>query len=283
MASNMGAPRFFSLSRALAAEEDEVHVAVAANFAGTLQTLAAEFTKDTGHHVQIVPGATGTLYAQIQNGAPIDILLAADEDTPRKLEVEGQSVAGTRFTYALGRLVLWSARPGFIDPAGDVLRNGHFQHLAIANPRVAPYGRAAMETLASLGLVEATRSKLVQGENVAQTAQFVSTGAAELGFVALSQVSAPGVVSTGSFWRVPERLHSPIRQDAVLLKRGAPNGAARDFIAYLRSRKARDRIQSYGYGLDAPAVGAPAAPSPPSTAPAPSSSPAVPRSSPGGP
>jgi molybdate transport system substrate-binding protein len=263
----------------LAAEGGEVHIAVSANFAGTLQMLAAEFTKDTGHHVQIVSGATGTLYAQIQNGAPVDILLAADEDAPRKLEAEGQGVAGTRFTYALGRLVLWSARPGFVDAAGDVLRNGHFQHLAIANPRVAPYGHAAMETLASLGLVDATRSKLVQGENVGQTAQFVSTGAAELGFVALSQVGAPGAPSTGSFWRVPERLYSPIRQDAVLLKRGAPNGAARDFIAYLQSRKARDRIQSSGYGVDAPAAGAPA--SPPPTAPAPS--PAIPRSSPGGP
>src|SRR5207237_4011422 len=134
---------------------------------------------------------------------------------------EGQGVAGTRFTYAVGRLVLWSARPGFVDAAGDVLRLAHFQHIAIANPRVAPYGRAAMEVLVSLGLTDAIRPKIVQGENVGQTAQFVSSGAAEVGFVALSQISGPGVVPSGSSWRVPERLHSPIRQDALLVKRGA--------------------------------------------------------------
>jgi molybdate transport system substrate-binding protein len=233
-------------------------VAVAANFAGAMQKLAADFSKDTGDRVQIIPGATGTLYAQIENGSPIDVFLAADQETPRKLEVEGQAVTGSRFTYALGRLVVWSARPGFVDPAGDVLRVGRFQHLAIANPKVAPYGQAAMEVLAALGITEATRSKLVQGENVGQAAQFVSSGAAELGFVALSQISGPGVASVGSSWLVPERLYSPIRQDAVLLKRAAANAAARDFVAYLRSPKARDVIRSYGYGLETPPASTPA-------------------------
>jgi molybdate transport system substrate-binding protein len=243
--------------RALAAEPGEARVAVAANFAGAMQTIAAEFSKDTGNRVQIVPGATGTLYAQVENGSPIDVFLSADQETPKKLEAEGQAVAGSRFTYALGRLVVWSARPGFVDPAGEVLRLGRFQHLAVANPKVAPYGRAAVEVLAALGLTDATRPKLVQGENVGQTAQFVSTGAAELGFVALSQISGPGVASTGSSWLVPERLYSPIRQDAVLLKRAAANAAARDLLSYLRSPRARDVIRSYGYGLDVPPALAP--------------------------
>jgi molybdate transport system substrate-binding protein len=247
--------------RALAAESGEARVAVAANFAGAMQTLAAEFSKDTGNRVQIVPGATGTLYAQIENGSPIDVFLAADQETPKKLEAEGLAVTGSRFTYARGRLVVWSARPGFVDPAGDVLRVGRFQHLAIANPKVAPYGQAAMEVLAALGLTEATRPKLVQGENVGQTAQFVSSGAAELGFVALSQISGPTVssaagprptaASSGSSWVVPERLYSPIRQDAVLLKRAAANAAARDLLAYLQSPRARDVIRSFGYAVEA--------------------------------
>lgn len=261
--------------RTSAADGGEVRVAVAANFAGAMQTLGAEFTKDTGYRAQIVPGATGTLYAQIENGAPIDVFLAADQETPKKLDAEGQAVAGTRFTYALGRLVLWSARPGFVDAGGDVLRLGHFQHLAIANPRVAPYGQAAVEVLAALGLSDAVRPKLVQGENVGQTAQFVSSGAAELGFVALSQISGPDAPSTGSSWRVPERLYKPLRQDAVLLKRGASNPAARALLAYLRGPKARDLIQSFGYGLDVPSAAPSATPSP-----APSATP--PRPSPGG-
>lgn len=234
-------------TRALAGD---VQVAVAANFAGPMQRIAAEFARDTPHKALVVTGATGGLYAQIRNGGPFDVLLAADAATPRRLEAEGLAVAGSRFTYALGKLVLWSAQPGFVDGAGEVLQRGRFRHLAVANPKLAPYGAAAMEVIAALGLTESVRPKILSGESIAQVAQFVATGNAELGFVALSQVAPPDQPVLGSYWLVPARLYSPIQQDAVLLARGATNPAARALCEYLKGAKAREVIRAYGYALE---------------------------------
>lgn len=244
------------------ARASETDVAVAANFAAPMQRIAGEFEHDTGHRVKTVVGATGNLYAQIANGAPFDVLLAADEKTPSRLEAEKLALAGSRFTYAIGRLVLWSATPGFVDERGDVLRRGAFQRLAVANAKLAPYGAAAMEVIDALGLTDALRPKLVEGENIAQTAQFVGLGSVELGFVALSQVIAPGSPTVGSYWVVPERLHAPIRQQAVLLARGIANPAARAFVEYLKGAKARSVIRAYGYTFDpdGPNIGPPAPP-----------------------
>jgi molybdate transport system substrate-binding protein len=227
----------------------EVEVAVAANFAGAIQRIADEFAKETGNRAIIATGATGKLCAQIENGAPFEVLLAADDRAPTKLEAEGLAVPGSRFTYALGRLVLFSAKPDEVDASGSVLPSGHFVHLAIANPKVAPYGAAALATLTSLGLLEAVRSKLVFGEDIAQTYQFVATGAADVGFVALSQVASPGKRIEGSYWIVPDRLYPAIRQDAVLLSRGARLPQARAFYEYLKGARAREWIKAYGYGL----------------------------------
>ena len=228
---------------------DEVQVAVAANFVAPMQKIAAEFEKDTGYKAQLAFGATGKFYAQIRNGAPFEILLAADDTTPEKLEKEGAGVAGSRFTYAIGTLVLWSAQPGYVDAQGAVLKTGDFKHLAIANPKVAPYGAAALQVMDQLGATAAVQPRLVQGENIAQAFQFVATGNAQLGFVALSQVMADGKLTGGSAWQVPASLHDPIRQDAVLLTPGKDSTAAAALLAYLRGDKARAIIRSYGYGL----------------------------------
>jgi molybdate transport system substrate-binding protein len=232
-----------------AVHADEVQVAVAANFTAPMQKIAAAFAKDTGHKAVLAFGATGKFYAQIANGAPFEVLLAADNETPAKLEAEHRTVPGTRFTYATGRLVLWSAKDGYVDGQGQVLRTGDFAHLAIANPKTAPYGAAAVETLDKLGIRDRVQGKLVQGENIAQTHQFVSTGNAPLGFVALSQVYRDGKFTSGSGWIVPANLHGPIRQDAVILARGAANPAAQALAGYLKSNKAKDIIRSYGYAL----------------------------------
>ncbi|KAB2319912.1 molybdate ABC transporter substrate-binding protein [Betaproteobacteria bacterium SCN1] len=228
---------------------DEVQVAVAANFTAPMKTIAADFEKATGHKAQLAFGATGKFYAQIKNGAPFEILLAADDETPAKLEREGVAVPGTRFTYAIGQLALWSAKPGFVDDKADVLKQGTFNHLSIANPRLAPYGAAAVETLTQLGLLGALESKFVQGENIAQTYQFVSSGNAELGFVALSQIYADGKLKGGSAWIVPGNLHNPIRQDAAVLVKGKDNPAAAALMEFLKGEKARAVIKSYGYSL----------------------------------
>lgn len=238
------------LAAAATARAEDVQIAVATNFAAPMQRIAVEFEKETKHHAIVVSGATGTLYAQIHNGGPFDVLLAADAATPAKLEGEGLAVPGSAFTYALGTLVLWSALPNYVDGAGDVLRQGPFRHVAIANPKLAPYGAAAVEVIAALHLTEALRPKLLSGESVAQVAQFVATGNAEVGFVALSQVAAPGQAIVGSYWVVPARLYSPIRQDAVLLSRGATSPAARALYAYVKSAKARELIRAYGYALE---------------------------------
>lgn len=228
---------------------DEVQVAVAANFTAPMQKIAADFEKATGHQAKLSFGATGKFYAQIRNGAPFEVLLAADDETPAKLEKEGLAVSGSRFTYSIGQLALWSAKPGYVDAKGEVLKQGAFEHLAMANPKLAPYGAAAVETLTKLGLLGSVESRFVQGENIAQTYQFISTGNAELGFVALSQVYEGGKLKSGSAWIVPAKLHSPIRQDAVVLAKGKDNPAAAALVKFLKTDKARAVIQSYGYAL----------------------------------
>lgn len=234
---------------ALAAQAEEVQVAVAANFASPMQQIAAGFEKDTGHKALISTGATGKFYAQIKNGAPFQVLLAADDETPAKLEAEGLAVKGSHFTYAVGRLVLWSTKEGLVEEGGKVLATDRFNKLALANPKLAPYGAAAVETLTRLGLFSAVEPKFVQGENIAQTYQFAASGNADLGFVALSQVSKNGKLTGGSAWVVPADLHAPIRQDAVLLTPGADSAAARALLKYLQGDAARTVIRSFGYDL----------------------------------
>ena len=233
---------------ALPAHADEVTVAVAANFAAPTQQIAAQFTQDTGHKLLASFGSTGKFYAQIKNGAPFEVLLSADEATPRKLMQEGAAVNGSAFSYALGTLVLWSPKPGLVDGAGNVLKTGNFAHLAVADPKLAPYGAASMQTLNALGIMERVQSKLVTAENIGQAFQFIASGNAELGFVARSQLPRDDSPQ-GSFWMVPSTLYAPIRQDAVLLQRGQGKAAALALLKYLRGDKARAIIQSFGYGL----------------------------------
>ena len=223
---------------------DEAHVAVAANFAAPAQRLAEAFSSASGHKLTLSSGSTGKFYAQIRNGAPFDVLLSADEETPRRLEGEKRAVEGTRVTYAVGRLALWGAQGA----DENSLRRNQFTRLAIANPRLAPYGAAARETLERLGLWAAVQGKIVQGENIAQAFQFVQSGNADLGFVALSQLR-DRQVPAASYWVVPATLHAPLRQDAVLLARGARNAAARGFLEYLRSAAARATIREAGYEI----------------------------------
>ncbi|MBC2729757.1 molybdate ABC transporter substrate-binding protein [Thiobacillus sp.] len=239
----------FAMGLSTSLHAAEVQVAVAANFTAPMQKIAAEFEKDSGHKAALSFGSTGKFYAQIKNGAPFDVFLAADDETPAKLEKEGVAVGGSRFTYAIGQLALWSARPGYVDDKGEVLKKGTFAHLAIANPRLAPYGAAAVEALTKMGLLSSVEGRFVQGENIAQAYQFTSTGNAELGFVALSQVYADGKLKNGSAWIVPSSLHSPIRQDAVVLAKGKDNPAAAALVRFLKSDQARAVIKSYGYDL----------------------------------
>jgi len=227
----------------------EVSVAVASNFTAPMQKIARAFEQDTGHKALLAFGATGAFYAQIKNGAPFQVLLAADKETPARLEKEGLGLAGTRFTYAIGKLVLWSKQPGLVDDKGDVLRTGGFDKLALANPKLAPYGAAAIETLTKLGLLAQLQPKFVEGANIGQTYQFVASENAALGFVALSQVFADGRLTQGSAWMVPASFHAPIQQDAVLLKTGKDNAAASALMAYLQGDKARALIRAYGYDL----------------------------------
>lgn len=229
-------------------QADEVSVAVAANFAGPLAKIGDGFSAATGHTLKVSSGATGKFYSQIVAGAPFEVLIAADDETPRKLVAEGYAVTGSNFTYAIGKLVLWSAQPGYVDDQGAVLATGTYAHLAIANPKLAPYGQAGAEVLKARGLGEAIAPKLVTAESIAQAYQFVATGNAELGFVALSQVAVPGKPVTGSYWLVPPSLYGEIRQDAVLLKAGEKNPAAAALLAYLKSPAAKTVIQSWGYG-----------------------------------
>ena len=212
-----------------------------------MQRIAAAFEQETGHKSVLSFGSSGNLYAQIRHGAPFEILLSADSQTPAKLESEGLGLAGTRFTYAIGTLVLWSKQPGLVDEKGEVLRSGKFERLAIANPKLAPYGLAAMQTLTQLGVLSHVQPKLVQGENISQAFQFVASENAPLGLVALSQVMLEGKIAQGSAWIVPATLHAPIAQDAILLVKGRDNPVAPALLRYLRTDKAKAIMRSYGY------------------------------------
>lgn len=238
----LGASLFAGLTHAA-----EVHIAVAANFTAPINEIAAAFEKASGHKVIAAFGPTGGLYTQIKHGAPFEVFLAADDSTPARLETEGEILAGSRFTYAIGKLVLWSASAGYVDAQGEVLRRNEFNHLSIGNPKTAPYGLAATQVLARLGLSEAVKPKLVEGTNITQAYQFVATGNAELGFVALSQVYENGRLTRGSGWVVPAGMHSPLQQDAVLLTPGRNNPAATALLQFLKTEPARALMRGYGY------------------------------------
>lgn len=225
---------------------DEVRIAVASNFSTTIMEVASAFENQSGHKVTLIIGATGRHYAQIRNGAPFDAFFAADQDRPQKLEEAGVVQPGSRFTYALGKLVLWSPEANLVDASGECLKKASFDHLAIANSRLAPYGKAARETLQKLGLWQPLSSHLVRGENIGQTFQFVVSGNAQLGFVAWSQLKNPDHPRKGSFWKVPETLYSPIKQQAVLL---SEEPAARAFMAFVKTPAARQIIRNHGYGI----------------------------------
>jgi molybdate transport system substrate-binding protein len=235
------------LLAACCARAGEVQVAVAGNLAPVIERIAGAFARDTGHRAIVALGSTGKFYAQIRHGAPFEVLLAADDETPARLESEGLAVADSRFTYAIGRLVLWSASEGVVDGRGDILRQPARMRLAIANPSTAPYGLAAIETLRSLGVLESWKPHFVTADSIGQAFQFASSGNAPIGFVALSQVAEDGRVARGSGWIVPGRLHESLRQDAVLLKTGANNPAATAFLVYLRGNAARAILRRAGY------------------------------------
>lgn len=237
---------FFSLSGLHAAE---AQVAVAANFAEPFKAIAAVLKKSTGHTLKITVGSTGRLYAQIKNGAPFDVLLSADAQAPAQLEADGLAQPGTRFTYATGKLVLWSADATQVDALGAVLKTDRFRKLAMANPKTAPYGAATIEVIDRLGLTAELSPKLVQGESIGQAYNFAHTGNAELAFVALSQVLDRGQLKNGSMWLVPQNLYPPIRQDAVLLKKAARNEAAQALLKLLQSAEIKNLIRSCGYDV----------------------------------
>jgi molybdate transport system substrate-binding protein len=228
-----------------AAESGEVSVAVAANFTDAANEIADLFERKTGHEALFSFGSTGQLYTQITQEAPFEVFLSADQERPAKAVEDGFGIAGTVFTYATGKIVLFSMDADLVK-GEDTLRKSDVTKMAIANPETAPYGKAAVETMKELGVYDALQPKLVQGSNIAQTYQFVATGNAELGFVALSQVASDA--SKGSRWVVPESLYEPIAQDAVLLKRGESSEAAAAFIDFLKSADANAVKEKYGYG-----------------------------------
>ncbi len=227
------------------AAADEIRVAVASNFSDAIRVLSHRFEEKTGHRVKLITGSTGKHYAQIINGAPFDLFFAADSERPRRLEAEGVARPGSRFTYAVGRVVLWSPEAEYVDPGGRILEDGDFRYLAIANPRLAPYGRAAREVLQHRGEWGSLRGRMVRGENIGQAFQFVRSGNAALGFVALSQISNPERPLGGSLWMVPQSLYSPIEQQAVQLREG---GAAGEFASFIKSEESLEIIRRFGYG-----------------------------------
>ncbi len=226
---------------------DSAKIAIAANFTTAAKTIKAQFERDTSHQLVLIFGSTGKLYAQIYYGAPFDVFLSADQVRPQKAVSQGLAIANTRFTYALGKIVLYSSNPDLVDASGKVLSSGKFSKLAIANPDTAPYGMAAKEVLIKLGLYDKLVPKIVRGENIAQTYQFIMTGNAQLGFIAASQMID---IKNGSKSIIPDLLYSPIKQDAVLLKHGARNKAAKAFLHYLKGEKARAILKKYGYAVE---------------------------------
>ncbi|MCW8826412.1 MAG: molybdate ABC transporter substrate-binding protein [Gammaproteobacteria bacterium] len=224
---------------------DEILVAVASNFSGTIREIAERFEASTAHKVKLTFGSTGKHYAQIIHGAPYDLFFAADSRRPERLEQNGNALPQSRFTYAIGRLALWSPLSGYVDSEGRVLEQNEFRHIAIANPKLAPYGKAAQEIMQQRGVWRALNGKAVRGENIGQTFQFVKSGNAELGFIAYSQIKRPAQPITGSFWEVPQTLYTPIRQQAVVLKEGE---AALAFAAFVKSPESLEIIRSFGYG-----------------------------------
>jgi molybdate transport system substrate-binding protein len=236
---------FLSVTPALA---EQVLVAVAANFVPPFREVAMEFEKATGHTVQVATGSSGNFYAQIKNGAPFEVFFSADNERPKFLEDEGLGVKGSRFTYAIGRLVLWSPDPNLVK-GEDTLRSGKFKHLAIANPKTAPYGVAAMQAMQKLGVWESLQSRIVMGESLGQTMGFIESGNAELGFLALSQVLDPKIKGKGGRWDVPVNLHEPIQQDVVLLSKGKDNPAAKALMEFMGGPQATAIIERYGYEL----------------------------------
>ncbi|WP_172331500.1 molybdate ABC transporter substrate-binding protein [Mangrovicoccus sp. HB161399] len=246
LASLGAGPLLAALLLGTAASAAETTVAVAANFTAAAQEIGTAFEAETGHQVTFSFGSTGQLFTQISQGAPFDVFLAADQARPEKAGADGLADPATRFTYATGKLVLWSATPGLVDAGPEVLETGAVTHVAIANPSAAPYGAAAVEAIAALGMEEALAPKLVEGQSISQTYQFAVTGNAEAGFVALAQLAGQ---DDGSAWMVPEDLYAPIRQDAVLLSRGEGNEAAEAFLAFLKGPAAQEIIEEYGYGF----------------------------------
>ena len=228
------------------AQAEEVKAAVAANFTAAIKKLTPLYEQKSGNKLIVSFGATGQFYAQISNGAPFDVFLAADDTTPKKLIGEGKALGTSYFVYARGRLALWSGTPGYVDDKGEVLKTNQFTKIAIANPKTAPYGQAAIETLTALKLLDQLQPKFVTGENIAQTQQFVASGNVPLGFIALAQVKALPAADRGSYWVVPHEFHQPIDQGAVLLK-SAHATAAESFLAFLKSPEAIAIIRDLGY------------------------------------
>ena len=226
-------------------------VAVASDFTKPMTEIAAAFEKATGHTAKLSFGSSGKAFAQIQSGGPFEVYLSASEKYPLELEKSGHAVPNSRFVYAIGKLVLWSAKPGYVDDQGEILKTGNFKHIALADPTHAPYGVVAEEVMKSLGVLDKLRPLFVMGENISQTFQFVSTGNAELGFVAFAQVIDinTGKIGSGSGWIIPDNLHGPFNQTAVLLKKGAENPAALALVDFLKSPTALAIIEKYGFGL----------------------------------
>lgn len=230
---------------AAAAPATTLHVAVAANFEATMKQLAADYEARGGADIVISSGSTGKLYAQILNGAPFDVFFAADARRPRLLESRHASVEGSRFTYAIGKLALWYPQSrGKVD--GRILKEGDFRRLAIANPKTAPYGAAAVQTLKNMGIYASLQDRMVRGQNIGQTFQFVASGNADLGFVALSQLKNPAYKAKGSYWLVPQSLYQPLEQQAVIVS-GHQIALAEKFLDYVRSPQASAVIRRFGY------------------------------------
>ena len=229
------------------AAAEEIRVAVASNFAGAIKVIAKHFELKTSHRVTLIFGSTGKHYAQIKHGAPFEVFLSADTKRPELLDKEGVALPGSRFTYAIGKVVLWSPQPDLVDVSGNVLELGTFRYLSLANPKLAPYGKAAQQILEKRGIWNELRGRMVRGENIGQTFQFVKSGNAELGFIAYSQIKILDKPIKGSFWEVPQSFYDPIEQQAVLLK---DNDAARAFLDFMKKDEALEIIRGFGYGIN---------------------------------